>query len=733
MFRLLNVKNVVINNARANKLFYIKKRKQTCIFSLHLVFIMFLLVLNFCSVSSASDENPFGVNMYCGWGGYYRPMEWTPMEITVSSTLENAFDGSLTLTTQQDGLNTMNITHDLVLTPKLQEYVPLVTKIAYMSKRCILKLDEKEGKTVWSNDYDLWGYSNLGNAMLSTVNEQDILIGVIGSGKFGLLRISTQTMSLLESNRGKVFIGTKQPEMVPWDWTGFVSLDLLVLYDPDWDKLHPNQLKAIAEWVSNGGKLLLVLGSNPPAGDNPLTNIIPFDFMETREIRLGSRNFITWQMDSSDLETIPARLIVPKSETKFYEGEIYQDNQYLFAVGKKDFGKIGVLSFDPADLSLNAADYSARFWSYFLGQVINDDTTNYSSLDQRKIQYVEDSGIIQDDSNRFRYVIGKAHALNNVVMSFLYQEIKPLSVWFVIILLALLAILLGPVDYKILKRLDRLPLTWITCSFWIIVFTIGAYFGVQALRGGKMQLKVVSVLDGIQNSNMAWSTHYSGFFAARSDSYKLNGLEKIQWWSGIAPTQDSINAYSSEAGSRKIYCVQEEGGNLPESIPVNIWDIQCMLTESPIKKVPFNASIKEEDDEIILSISNETDTPITNGYVLLEDNWGIEFGSIKANDIEDFRQSKHRIRKWEDIERKYSQNINYTNYSPDYFDNEAAFYAQGTLQRTRAIKDYIDNGAAVVCVFYEKAPTLVSIKNHSFDYEHIEMARLIVFPTIEGN
>ena len=88
-------------------------------------------------------------------------------------------------------------------------------------------------------------------------------------------------------------------------------------------------------------------------------------------------------------------------------------------------------------------------------------------------------------------------------MDHLYNisEMRPLSIWWVILLLGTLAVLLGPVDYKILKRLDRLPLTWLTCTFWIVLFSVGAYYGVRALRGGKLQMRVVSVLDGIENND----------------------------------------------------------------------------------------------------------------------------------------------------------------------------------------------------------------------------------------
>jgi hypothetical protein len=124
---------------------------------------------------------------------------------------------------------------------------------------------------------------------------------------------------------------------------------------------------------------------------------------------------------------------------------------------------------------------------------------------------------------RGRYEIGQAQEANNKIMEFLYQGIKPLSIWWVIFLLSIwwvifllttLAILLGPLDYKLLKRKGRLPLTWLTCTFWIALFTVGAYYGVQALRGGDMELRVVSVLDGIENTDHTWSTDYCGLFAS---------------------------------------------------------------------------------------------------------------------------------------------------------------------------------------------------------------------------
>jgi len=56
------------------------------------------------------------------------------------------------------------------------------------------------------------------------------------------------------------------------------------------------------------------------------------------------------------------------------------------------------------------------------------------------------------------------------------------------------------------------------------------------------------------------------------------------------------------------------------------------------------------------------------------------------------------------------------------------------LQRTQAIEAYLAGGAAVVCVQHDEAPLPFTIKDHSCNYTHTQMARLVVFPrTLQAN
>lgn len=699
---------------------------------------MLLIVSALCLATYASDDDSFNVDFSCGWRGYYRPMEWTPLELQVGGGSEptEPFAGSITVSTQQDGLNTMSITHEFVLTPEVRLHLPLVTKMAFAVSECDVRIANERGRTQWQYDFDLYDLTRR-YRFITAVRDHDLLIGLVGRAGFGLLRLPKQSICQSGDQRGKVYVGDKIPGMVPWDWTGFVSLDLLILYDPDWNLFKPQQLVAIAEWISNGGKLLLILGNHPLATTNPIASLIPCSPRNRKDITIPPEILEKWGLKTDNAETVTAWSLVPKPGVRFYETETDSANECLFATGYAGFGRVGVLPFDPSFMSAEQAVNSALFWVFRIGAILEDDVavpfnnrTRPSAPGGRgrSIIFVEDADDTSNDrSFPGRYEVGREHTANNAIMEFLYQEIKPLSIWWVILLLTGLAILLGPVDYKLLKRLGRLPMTWLTCTFWIILFTIGAYFGVQYLRGGQLELRVVSVLDGIQNSDHVWSTSYCGLFAPKSDDYRLKDLQKNQWWSGIAPTEHSIGMGGQEAIGKRIYCLQHDGGNLPYSLPVNIWDVQCLLNESSLQRLPFDAQVEHRGDETVIDITNESKSRILSGYVLIDNNHGARFGPVRAGATRQFRSRVQRITGWSSYQMEYDRDPRRPR-PPTRFRKESAFFAQGCLQRTQALDVYLDNGAAVVCVEYDQPPVSFAIEGRSYSPNHILLARLVVFP-----
>jgi hypothetical protein len=350
---------------------------------------------------------------------------------------------------------------------------------------------------------------------------------------------------------------------------------------------------------------------------------------------------------------------------------------------------------------------------------------------ERTIDLVDADLPAQRRSNR-RFQITPAQTANNEVLEHIYQirQMRPLSIWWIILTLAALAVLLGPIDYLVLKRLDRLPYTWVTSAGWIGLFTVGAYYGVQWVRGGEMEVRAVSVLDGVADSNVAWATTYMGVFAPRSADYRLGGLGPGQWWSGLAPSQREIWSHQREAGMRQIHCVQRDGVNLPLSLPINIWTVQSLVGEWPLESLPFEATVGRSQETAIVDVVNTSETAIQRGYVLFEDAWAM-LGAVPARGT---RRFEVRIWPYSDdatgpVRRGGPRPSVQGPASPHGFQGgpvTTAVFAQGCLPRTLAMEEHMGAGAALVWVAFENAPLPFEVEDRTYLVDHTQLARLVV-------
>ena len=217
-----------------------------------LVLGLMLLSVTWCGAA----EDPFNVDCFLGWGGSYRPGTWTPLEIGINSTLTEPFEGQIVVSAAQDATHRMEIRQPFVLTPGLPVNMPLVTKIAFGAEQLSLRLVDAKGRTRSRQDISLWDFSNQ-NMRLKPVKQEDLFIGVVGRfQQFGLLSLTKDVRYISRASGvdrghqqgdGQVVVETKLPRMVPWDWTGFSGLDLLVLYDPDWSRFRPEQIKGMTK------------------------------------------------------------------------------------------------------------------------------------------------------------------------------------------------------------------------------------------------------------------------------------------------------------------------------------------------------------------------------------------------------------------------------------------------------------------------------------------------------
>lgn len=694
-----------------------------------------LCVLVWAGGLHAAKEIEFNVTFEVGWDGYYRPMDWTPVEIGLTSDQKEPFAGTFSIGARQDGLNTLNVAQSFVLMPDVSQAIPLVTKFAFGSAECEMTIRDDRGRARWRHSRTLWEPSPQ-NRLLRAVHEQDMLIGLIGPGQFGLMRLAKETACTSGRGQGEVYVGARLPRATPWDWTAYASLDVLVLCDPDWSLFKPQQVQAICEWISNGGCVLLILGRHPLPADSPLRAAMPFGIGEPTQVEIPRQAMQEWKLDPQQPQTVTAWPLSLKPDASV-PGRIQPETASLFGTGRRGFGRIAVLAFEPAQFDQSQAVRSAAFWTKLVTACMRDDAQPSVGVGRGRALIVTsgdrpDAGGPADGRLR----IGVAQNAANQVMNYLFElrQMQPLSIWWVILTLTALAVLLGPVDYWILKRLDKQPYTWVTSTAWIAVFTIGAYYGVQWLRAGAMELRAVTVFDSVADSNCVWATSYAGIFAPRSDEYELDGLTSNQWWSGIAPMQEEIWAMQRQSGVRQIYCRQADGGNLPVSLPISIWTVQSLLCEWTPKEAPFHAAVSRNGGTITVEVANTSDSEIGMGSILFEDSCA-DLGSVPAHTTKQFAVRTRSFRVWSnqgDVRVDgHPQGIlpeMELPRLPTVFHGvaDSVFFAQGCLHRTLGMFSNLDSETAVVCVAFNNAPAPFSVKGRSHAVNHIQYARQLV-------
>ncbi|HLG42650.1 MAG TPA: hypothetical protein VI643_04735 [Planctomycetota bacterium] len=407
-----------------------------------------------------------------GWGSRFRPHFWSPVRISVDND-GKAFEGSIKLRWAWMGANQGGIAvrlEDLDGADGPVYEIPVVLPersrrvyTAYVRAPGQLSLwvgvEPKEGKP-------LKPFEILGNPAAF----HRPFVAVVGR------RLPE---GLREAGNRSVELALAQPETLPDRWIGYAPVDALVWYGADASKLQDaSQGEALRRWVAAGGHLVVAADNLVGISNTFLEELIPIEpgspahgkppaeLARFGGIPLPAGDaFMLRCMPSQD-----ARVIVP--------GAIFR--------GTFGRGRVTFVAFDPSKDPFKDWEGGVALWNRLLQLRVPN----------------------QEGFERWGYTGDLAMDLGSRALgsaAFSFPGIPMPSLGWIFWLIFLYVLLVGPVDYYVLRRLRRQELTWITFPAYVIGFSVLAVMaaGASARRlSTAREMAVMDVMPDAEQTNL---------------------------------------------------------------------------------------------------------------------------------------------------------------------------------------------------------------------------------------
>lgn len=475
---------------------------------------------------------------------------------------------------------------------------------------------------------------NEGQRVILTVSDVDsglseALLGLRGAG-LSLTGATNPGGFAVNSSQGPLRPLETAREGVPDRWIGMEIADLLILGDFPHSALAPPQIEAIRGYVAGGGTLLALGGANAQRlSTSPLAELWPASVAgsasasadETAQI---VRRYVTQTAKGRALtgaDRLGGSPLVTARGTRKAGAQVRlgTDANPLFALRDTGAGRVLMLMFDPSQPPFNGWSGQNELWRDVFGASVKPRTID--GLDPEFAGNgppgfavnppVYGGGGYGYNDNQNNTPMGQ---LLSALGKAQQRDTPPVSqiAWF----LALYVFVLVPLNYAILRFIDRREMAWISIPVIVAAFSFFAYSYALNLRGTAILTRQVDVVQSTIGSNQARADSLLWLFSPRTTSYTLNS--KL----ASAAIADYATQQGVEQGNFSVVQPAEASSFRAQDAPVRIWVDRTFSAQSVLD---LNKGLTRVGDRV------QNGTPFDlQGVVWVQDRQARGLGTLKS-------------------------------------------------------------------------------------------------------
>ncbi len=269
-----------------------------------------------------------------------------------------------------------------------------------------------------------------------------------------------------------------------------------VIWAGDATALSEAQRRSLERWVAGGGQLVVIGGADWQTRAAVFTNLLPLENLSASD-NVDQAELAAWVgADAADVATATVASGSPRSDARVLVAA--DDETPLVSMRPIGAGRVLLLGADLAADAYRGWPGSAQLWARLLPSTI-----------------VTEGFLGGQMPDREQAAGSMAQALNTLPA----LEVPPAELLLLVIVAYI--VLIGPVSYLVLTRLDRRELAWVTAPILVLLFTAGSYGIGVTLKGSDVLVNQIAVIRTAPGIRAATVESYAGVFSPTRGTYDL--------------------------------------------------------------------------------------------------------------------------------------------------------------------------------------------------------------------
>jgi len=216
------------------------------------------------------------------------------------------------------------------------------------------------------------------------------------------------------------------------------------------------------------------------------------------------------------------------------------------------------------------------------------------------------------------------------------RQVHKLPIEWLLLLLIVYLIVIGPLDQFWLKRIGRPMLTWITFPCYVVMFSLLIYFIGYKLRAGESEWNELNVVDVLRNGDRAElrGRTYASVYSPSNQRYPLAGPQKY-----ASLRSEFVGSWDGGQSSEKA-TIWQNGDSFKAEILVPVWTSQLFVSDWwQSASVPLSVSVQPQGEGWEVKVENHTEQKLTNAKVVIEE-YIMTVGDLGAKETKTVSVSK---------------------------------------------------------------------------------------------